>query len=108
MSMASSAELHQMTNGQGIETDVTSRFSREAVTLDDVLLAPGYTEKLPSQIDIRLNRIDIRLNGIDIRPNGIDIRLNGTDIRLNGIDIRLNRIDIRLNGIDIRLNEIAI
>lgn len=55
MTMASSPDLEQITNGQSIETAAASRFSREALTFDDVLLSPGYTEKLPSEVDIRLN-----------------------------------------------------
>ena len=29
-------------------------FSRDAMTFDDVLLVPGYTEVLPAQVDIRM------------------------------------------------------
>ena len=36
-----------------VETYVQDRFAKEALTFDDVLLVPGYTETLPSEIDIR-------------------------------------------------------
>lgn len=55
MAMAVSPELTQASNGQGIEMEVLSRFRKEALTFDDVLLTPGYTEKLPSEVDISLD-----------------------------------------------------
>ncbi len=55
MTLAISTDLDQSTNGQSLAATVASRFSREALTFDDVLLAPGYTEKLPSEVDIRLD-----------------------------------------------------
>ena len=35
-----------------VENYVQDRFAKEALTFDDVLLVPGYTETLPSEIDI--------------------------------------------------------
>ena len=35
-----------------VERYVHDRFAKEALTFDDVLLVPGYTETLPSEIDI--------------------------------------------------------
>ncbi|MEZ4583736.1 MAG: IMP dehydrogenase [Caldilineaceae bacterium] len=52
MTIAGSVETTQTSNGHGIEPAVLSRFSKEALTFDDVLLTPGYTEKLPSEVDI--------------------------------------------------------
>ncbi len=43
---------HIVTNGN--VPKLTDRFAKEALTFDDVLLVPGYTEKLPSEIDIRV------------------------------------------------------
>ncbi|MBX3010511.1 MAG: IMP dehydrogenase [Caldilineaceae bacterium] len=40
------------TNGVAHESHPQDRFAKEALTFDDVLLVPGYTEKLPSEIDI--------------------------------------------------------
>jgi len=42
------------TNGTSLEAHVQERFAKEALTFDDVLLVPGYTEKLPSEIDISI------------------------------------------------------
>ncbi len=40
------------TNGK--DDTVLSRFSEMALTFDDVLLIPGYSEKLPSEVDISI------------------------------------------------------
>jgi len=44
-------------DGASIERLAADKFSKEALTFDDVLLTPGYTEKLPTevQIDMRLH-----------------------------------------------------
>lgn len=39
-------------NGVRTVADVMSRFDEEALTFDDVLLTPGYTETLPNEVDI--------------------------------------------------------
>lgn len=52
MTIAGTVETNQASDGHGVEMAVLSRFSKEALTYDDVLLTPGYTEKLPSEIDI--------------------------------------------------------
>ncbi len=54
MSMVStqeSAYSPETTNGKLIE-QVANRFSKEALTFDDVLLTPGYAEILPADVDI--------------------------------------------------------
>ncbi len=50
-------QRQSMTDGASIEQLGADRFAKEALTFDDVLLTPGYTEKLPSevQIDMRLH-----------------------------------------------------
>ncbi|MEZ4866150.1 MAG: IMP dehydrogenase [Caldilineaceae bacterium] len=42
------------TNGAHLVKSVSERFAKEALTFDDVLLTPGYAEKLPSEIDISI------------------------------------------------------
>lgn len=37
-----------------IEAQVAERFAKEALTFDDVLLTPGYTETLPADVDLRV------------------------------------------------------
>lgn len=50
-------------NGTSVETYVQQRFTKEALTFDDVLLVPGYTETLPSEIDISIRLHErLRLN----------------------------------------------
>ena len=39
-------------NGAHSVKDVMARLEVEALTFDDVLLAPGYTETLPNEVDI--------------------------------------------------------
>ena len=57
MTLVGSTDVTQVSNGHGIESRAMSRFSKEALTFDDVLLVPGYTEKLPSEValDITLH-----------------------------------------------------
>ncbi len=42
----------QAYNGDSLEAAAAARFAKEALTFDDVLLVPGYAEKLPAEIDI--------------------------------------------------------
>jgi IMP dehydrogenase len=54
MSMVSAQEPRlgsELTNGKLVE-QVADRFSKEALTFDDVLLTPGYAEVLPSDVNI--------------------------------------------------------
>ena len=44
---------HVVVNGNSPK--LAARFAKEALTFDDVLLVPGYTEKLPSEIDISVH-----------------------------------------------------
>ncbi|NJN81898.1 MAG: IMP dehydrogenase, partial [Caldilineaceae bacterium] len=39
-------------NGASGDADISDRFAKEALTFDDVLLTPGYTEKLPSEVNL--------------------------------------------------------
>ena len=39
-------------NGAHSVTDVIARLEVEALTFDDVLLTPGYTDTLPNEVDI--------------------------------------------------------
>lgn len=54
------ATTHEMARSQaavalnGSGPKLADRFAKEALTFDDVLLVPGYTEKLPSEIDISI------------------------------------------------------
>ena len=41
-------------NGARSVTDVIARLEAEALTFDDVLLTPGYTETLPNEVDISI------------------------------------------------------
>ena len=54
MSLQLATKTEFGTNGTSIEAHVQERFAKEALTFDDVLLVPGYTEKLPSEIDISI------------------------------------------------------
>jgi len=45
----------QVTNGAAIEQMAVDKFAKEALTFDDVLLEPGYTEKLPNEVEIELH-----------------------------------------------------
>lgn len=48
---------------QDIRNAADSLFAREALTFDDVLLVPGYTETLPSDVDISVQLAEgLRLN----------------------------------------------
>ena len=53
MEMLETASL-PTTNGHQPETSTADRFSREGLTFDDVLLTPGYTARLPSEIDVSI------------------------------------------------------
>lgn len=54
MSIQTAVKTEFGANGVALETHVQERFAKEALTFDDVLLVPGYTEKLPSEIDISI------------------------------------------------------
>lgn len=46
------ARVHPAVNGNGAQPRLEMLFEKEALTFDDVLLVPGYAEKLPSEVDI--------------------------------------------------------
>lgn len=49
--------------GHGAPSTLMDRFVREALTFDDVLLVPGYTEVLPADVDISIQLHErLRLN----------------------------------------------
>lgn len=54
MSLQTPLKTEFSTNGVGVAAPVQERFAKEALTFDDVLLVPGYTEKLPSEIEISI------------------------------------------------------
>jgi len=64
--MANTREIVRPTQSQqlnGRAPKLADRFAKEALTFDDVLLVPGYTEKLPSEIDISIQLHErLRLN----------------------------------------------
>lgn len=51
MALSLAPERQYGTNGAR-EIDASAIFAREALTFDDVLLVPGYTETLPANVDI--------------------------------------------------------
>jgi IMP dehydrogenase len=57
------ATVHPAINGNTERRQAESLFVKEALTFDDVLLVPGYAEKLPSEIDLRVRLHErLRLN----------------------------------------------
>lgn len=50
-------------NGAASPSRVDAMFAKEAMTFDDVLLTPGYAEKLPSEVDLHVQlHARLRLN----------------------------------------------
>ena len=54
MTIAQLARTESSRNGAHALSETMARLEVEALTFDDVLLTPGYTETLPNEVDISI------------------------------------------------------